>query len=321
MDQATEATADAWPRLTSLSQALRWATSELTAAGVETAENDAVLMAAHLTGLDRGELQAKAIIGAGVPDGFVQAVQQRARRVPLQHLTGKAPFRRIEFAVGPGVFIPRPETELLVELATQRLREDQADGIVHPLVMDLCTGSGAIAAAVADEVPHARVHAVELSDHAVVWAQRNLSPYKRVQLRQADATQVPHDLAGRVDVVVTNPPYVPSSEPPVSPEVLEHDPALALWGGGEDGMDLPVAIIRAAAQLLRPGGYMAIEHAESQVDAVHQAYLEHGFTCVQLHHDLTGRPRATSANLATIRTTADGPDLNNHQHGVQQWPA
>ncbi|WP_231559530.1 peptide chain release factor N(5)-glutamine methyltransferase [Kocuria sp. ZOR0020] len=309
---------DSAVRMTSLSQALRWATGELTAAGVETPENDAVLMAGHLMGLDRGEVQAKAIIGADVPQGFEPMVQQRTQRVPLQHLTGTAPFRGIELAVGPGVFIPRPETELLVELATQRLRADLAEGIGRPVVMDLCTGSGAIAAAVAHEVPQARIHAVELSDEALVWAQRNLAPYKRVELRQADATEVPGDLVGRVDVVVTNPPYVPDSEPPVSPEVTDHDPAMALWGGGADGMRLPVAIIRAAAQVLRPGGYMVLEHAESQADAVHQAYEGTGFTSVELHHDLTGRPRATSAVLAAREPESDGPDVNHHQHGVQQ---
>lgn len=306
------------PALSSLSQALRWATSELTAAGVDSAENDAVVMAAHLTGLERGELQAKAIIGAQVPAGFVQMVQQRAQRVPLQHLTGTAGFRGIELAVGPGVFIPRPETELLVELATQCLREQMADGIAHPVVMDLCTGSGAIAAAVADELPQARIHAVELSDQAYPWAQQNLSAYKRVHLRQGDATQVPPDLVGRVDVVVSNPPYVPDREPPQSPEVIDHDPAMALWGGGADGMKLPTAIITASAQLLRAGGYMVIEHAESQADAVRRAYLDNGFASVQLHHDLTGRPRATSALLSTTNLPAHGADLNNHQHGVQQ---
>ncbi|NHU84548.1 peptide chain release factor N(5)-glutamine methyltransferase [Kocuria sp. JC486] len=294
---------------TSLAQALRWATTELDAAGLASAEADAVLIAAHLLGLDRGEVQAKAIIGAPVPQGFEDLVRQRARRIPLQHLTGTAPFRRIELAVGPGVFVPRPETELLVELAVQRLRTDQGEGVTRPVVVDLCTGSGAIAAALADEVPHAKVHAIELSEQAHAWALRNLEG-RRVDLRLGDATVVPEDLRGRVHVVVSNPPYVPDREPPTDPEVAEHDPALALWGGGEDGMRVPDAVIAAAAGLLVPGGWCVVEHAESQRQAIAAAFHRHGFVDVECHNDLTGRPRATSALL---------PALNHpQQQEVQQ---
>ncbi|MDO5618386.1 peptide chain release factor N(5)-glutamine methyltransferase [Kocuria sp.] len=315
------------PGTRSLAQGLRWATSLLAEAGVETAENDAVLLAAHLTGLDRGEVQAKAIIGADTPTGYRELVERRAQRVPLQHLIGKAPFRRVELEVGPGVFIPRPETELLVELVTERLREAQAEGRAHPVVVDLCTGSGAIAAALADEAPHARIHAVELSEQAHVWAARNLAPYKRVELRLADATQVPPERTGTVDVVVSNPPYVPESEAPLPPEVADHDPAMALWGGGDDGMTVPNRIIAAAAQWLRPGGYLAVEHAESQAQAVARAFHTHGFTHVELHHDLAQRPRATAGFLATPRTSEPcqpESELRQYQadpspqHGVQE---
>ncbi|KAA9395646.1 peptide chain release factor N(5)-glutamine methyltransferase [Kocuria coralli] len=289
----------------SLAQALRWATAELGAAGVASAEADAVLIAAHLLNLDRGEVQAKAIIGAPVPEGFEELVRRRSRREPLQHLTGTAPFRRIELAVGPGVFIPRPETELLVDLAAERLRRDQAEGTPRPLAIDLCTGSGAIAAALADEVPHARLFAVELSEEAHAWAQRNLAGH-RVDLRLGDATRVPDDLRGRMDVVVSNPPYVPGDEVPTEPEVIDHDPRMALMGGGADGMQIPERIIAAAASLLKAGGWCAIEHAESQAAAVAEAFARHGFSEVEGHDDLTDRPRATSAVLSG-RSAQDVP--------------
>lgn len=296
----------------SLAQALRRATSELDAAGVASPENDAILLAAHLMNLDRAEVQAKAIIGAQVPTGFEDLIRRRVAREPLQHLTGTAPFRRIELAVGPGVFIPRPETELLVELATQRLREDQSEGVTRPVVVDLCTGSGAIAAALADEVPHAKIHALELSEQAYQWARCNLEPYKRVELRLADATVVPEDLRGRAEVVVSNPPYVAAEEAPTDPEVLNHDPALALWGGGVDGMEVPVRIIATAAQVLKPGGWCVIEHAQSQARAVAEALAAHGFRDVESHQDLTGRPRATSGCLDPGRPQQGTRD------GVQQ---
>lgn len=310
----------------SLAQSLRWATAELERVGVASAEADAVLIAAHLLRLDRGEVQAKAIIGAPVPAGFEDLVRRRAQREPLQHLTGTAPFRRIELAVGPGVFIPRPETELLVELATERLRRDQSEGVTRPMVVDLCTGSGAIAAAVADEVPHARIHAFEVDDQAVDWARKNLSAHKRVTLHHADATQIPDDLRGRADVVISNPPYVPDAEPPTDPEVTRHDPALALWGGGQDGMVVPRRIIAAASALLRPGGWCVIEHAESQVAAIHRAFGDQGFHTVEAHEDLTGRPRATSGILheatTAVTATAEAPDPeradDSTPNGVQQ---
>ncbi|MCY1683211.1 peptide chain release factor N(5)-glutamine methyltransferase [Kocuria sp. SL71] len=280
-----------------LAQALRRATARLERAGVPAAEADAVQLAGHLLGLQRGEVAARAIIGADAPEGLDELVERRAAREPLQHIVGTAPFRRLAIQVGPGVFIPRPETELLVELLVERLREDQADGEARPVVVDLCTGSGAIAAAVADEVPHARVHAIELDPQALHWARRNLEG-TRVDLRGGDATHAPEDLRGRCAAVVSNPPYVPAREPITQPEVLEHDPAAALWGGGDDGMEMPRRIIAAAAQLLRPAGWCVLEHAESQAEDMQEQMRSSGFEQVQLHQDLTGRPRATSGVLA-----------------------
>lgn len=281
----------------SLSRALRESAAELSQAGVDGADVDAVLLAGHLLGLDRGEVTARALLGDDEPAGLAELVRRRALREPLQHIVGSAPFRRLELAVGPGVFIPRPETELLVELALERLAgapaQDQTEG---PVVVDLCTGSGAIAAALADEAPAARVHAVELDPQALAWARRNLEG-REVDLRQGDATEVPADLRGRCSVVVSNPPYVPAAQPPVQPEVLDHDPALALWGGGDDGMAMPRRIIAAAAGLLAPGGWCILEHAESQEQAMQEAFAAAGFREIQGHRDLSGRPRATSGVL------------------------
>lgn len=279
-----------------LAQSLRRAIGVLTEAGVSTPEVDATLLAGHLLGLDRGEVAARAIIGAPAPAGFDELVARRARREPLQHIIGTAPFRRLELRVGPGVFVPRPETELLVELLVQRLRTEQSEGTARPVVVDLCTGSGAIAAAVADEVPHARVHAIELDPQALRWARQNLEG-RRVDLREGDATVAPEDLRGRCAAVVSNPPYVPGAEPPTEPEVTDHDPALALWGGGEDGMQMPRRIIAAARDLLAPGGWCVLEHAESQAAAMVAAFEAAGFGEIQGHHDLAGCPRATSAVL------------------------
>jgi release factor glutamine methyltransferase len=280
-----------------LAQALRRATARLEEAGVPAAQADAVQLAGHLLGLDRGEVVARAILGTGAPEGLEELVARRAAREPLQHIVGTAPFRRLELQVGPGVFIPRPETELLVELLVERLREDLAQGQGRPVVVDLCTGSGAIAAAIADEVPHARVHAIELDPQALQWARRNLEG-TRVDLREGDATKAPEDLRGRCAAVVSNPPYVPAREPITQPEVLVHDPAAALWGGGDDGMDMPRRIIAAAAELLRPGGWCVLEHAESQAEDMQGQMRRAGFEQVQGHHDLAGRARATSGVLA-----------------------
>lgn len=280
-----------------LAQDLRWAIQKLTAAGVESARADAVAIAAHAMNVDLGQVQVQAILDARTPEGFVDMVQARARRIPLQHVTGKAPFRGRELQVGPGVFIPRFDTELLVDLVLERIHAEHQGPDASPVVVDLCTGSGAIAAAVADELPHVRVHAIELSKEAHAWAQRNLAAYSAVDLRLGDATQVPEDLRNRADVVVSNPPYIPDTQIPDTPEVIDHDPAMALWGGGADGMQMPVAIIKAASEFLRPGGYLVMEHASSQEQAVAEAFVTRGFCAVQGYRDVVGRPRATAGVL------------------------
>ncbi|WP_394252152.1 peptide chain release factor N(5)-glutamine methyltransferase [Arthrobacter pityocampae] len=285
-----------------MEEALRAAERQLRAAGVPSPRVDAELLAAHLLGVSRGRLRALALIGAPVPEGFQALVDERARRVPLQHLTGVAYFRRIELLVGPGVFVPRPETETVAQLVI-----DRASGLVAPRVVDLGTGSGAIAAAVADEVPGAEVYAVELSDLALAWAGPNLARFG-VHLVQGDlATALPeHD--GTFDVVVSNPPYIPAEAVPQEPEVAEHDPRMALYGGGADGMELPRAAAESAARLLRPGGYFVMEHAEVQAPWV-AAVLERAgvWTEVTTHQDLGGRDRATSAVLTAEPVLPDTP--------------
>ena len=178
----------------SLGQAVRWAEQVLAEAGIDSARTDALLLAGHLTGLSRGEVEARAIIGGDEPAGYAELVAERARRIPLQHLTGVAHFRYLTLAVGPGVFVPRPETETVVQTVVDELREQLAAGVHRPHVVDLGTGSGAIAASVAHEVPQARVHAVELSGTAHAWAAENL---RSVALTPTKSTALIRSLSRR----------------------------------------------------------------------------------------------------------------------------
>ena len=258
---------------------------------------DAELLAAHLLGVSRGELQAAVILGRPAPAGLDDLVALRATRVPLQHLTGTAPFRGFEIAVGPGVFVPRPETEQVAQVAI-----DAAAAAFRftgrALVVDLCTGSGAIAIAVAREVPGAVVHGVELDVSAFTWARRNahLAAPGAVVLHHADARTALVELDGTVDVVVANPPYVPPGAVPMDPEVAEHDPAVALYGLGADGLEVPRGIVAAAARLLRAGGLLVLEHAEVQDAAARAMVAVPGaFAPAVTRNDLTGRARMVVA--------------------------
>ena len=276
-----------------LEPALQAAAARLTRAGVPSPRADAELLAAHLLGMGRGELVAAAIRGACAPEGLDELIDERCRRVPLQHLTGTVCFRGIDLAVGPGVFIPRPETEDVAGAAiaaASLVADNRADG---PLVVDLCAGSGAIAAAVAREVPGSRVHAVEVDAGAHAWAQRNLAG-TGVSLHLGDATAALPGLAGlegTVDVVVTNPPYIPDGMVPVDPEVADHDPPVALYGRSADGLAVPLAVAAQARILLRPGGRLVMEHAEGQQPTVLRALQRSGWAQVQGHRDLAGRNR------------------------------
>jgi release factor glutamine methyltransferase len=274
----------------SLAEALAEAARRLAAAGVPTPRVDAELLAAHLLGESLGRVRALAFSDAAAPAGFEDLVAERARRIPLQHITGKAYFRHLELAVGPGVFVPRPETETVAQLAI-----DRAAGLDRPKVVDLGTGSGAIAGSVAGEVAKAEVYAVELSPLAHAWAERNLAPLG-VTLILGDLREALSDQNGTFDVVVSNPPYIPAEAIPNEPEAAEHDPPEALYGGGADGMELPAAAAAAAARLLKPGGFFVMEHAEVQAGTI-AAMLsaDPHWTEVRTHCDLNDRERATSA--------------------------
>jgi release factor glutamine methyltransferase len=276
-----------------LRSAVRAATARLAAAGVPSAEADAVALAAHALGVCVGDVRKAMVLGGAAPAAYQLLVEERAARVPLQHLTGRAGFRGLELSVGPGVFVPRPETELVAGLAI-----DAARALGAPVVVDLCTGSGAIALAVADEVPSATVYAVELGVDAHAWAARNVADTGLgVELRQGDATTAFPELEGTVDVVVSNPPYIPVGMVPLDPEVRDHDPELALYGGSEDGLRVPLAVAARAAELLRPGGLLVMEHADTQGEALPAALRRTGaWTDVADHEDLAGRPRATTAH-------------------------
>ena len=266
------------------------AATRLTEAGVDSPRADAEELAAWVHGVKRGELHT-------VRDGdfdarFWEAIARRESREPLQHITGLAYFRYLELEVGPGVFVPRPETEVMVGWAIDRLR---AMDIAEPLIVDLCSGSGAIALAIAQEVPRARVHAVELSDDALVWTRRNVEG-SRVILHQADARTALRDLDAQVDLVISNPPYIPLTEwEYVATEARDYDPELALFSG-EDGLDMIRALERTAHRLLRPGRWLAVEHSDQQGGAVQRIFLEElGWVEAGDHRDLTGRPRFFTA--------------------------
>jgi len=325
--------------VTSLREAVRDAVLVLSGAGIHSAEFDAITLAACALGTTSSEVHKLMIVGAPVPPGFEDLVAERARRVPLQHLTGKAGFRRLELSVGPGVFIPRFETELVAGLAIAHLnlishqpnppkpgkpRDGATErganlgsvrGIVpgfggdeptpslglRSVVVDLCAGSGAIALAIKDEVPAAEVHGVEVSELAHAWAIRNRDDLGLdVDIRLGDAALAFPELESGVDVVVSNPPYIPAGAIPVDPEVRDHDPEVALYGGSTDGLRIPLEVAARAAVLLRPGGLFVMEHADVQGDSVLARLASTGWwQDIQDHEDLNGRPRAVTAVRAS----------------------
>ncbi|MDR6325395.1 peptide chain release factor N(5)-glutamine methyltransferase [Actinoplanes couchii] len=274
---------------TRLAPELAAATVDLGAAGVSSPRVDAELLAAHALGVPRGRLLLTDTIRAAELSRFRDLVARRARRIPLQHLLGSAAFRYVELAVGDGVFTPRPETELLAGWGVERTGPGA-------LVVDLCSGSGAIAVAIADETKAGRVIAVERSPAALPWLRRNTGGYPVVEVVAGDVTD-PDLLAGlhgTVDVLLCNPPYVPDGTE-VPPEVSGHDPAEAVFGGG-DGLVVIRPVIELAARLLVPGGSLGIEHDDVHGEAVPALLRADGrFTGVTAHDDLTGRPRYATA--------------------------
>jgi release factor glutamine methyltransferase len=295
-------------------EAIAEATQKLAGAGIDSARVDAELLAEYALGVPRGRLAFAPDPPPERIDLLRRLVAARATRVPVQHLTGLAPFRYLELAVGPGVFIPRPETELLVDWGLERLA-----GIEAPVVVDLASGTGAIALSVAAECPRATVYAVERSAAALTWLRRNAEG-SRVRIVEGDVTDPAvlggpapggpggggelgapggggpelAGLDGRVDLVLCNPPYVPD-ESPVAPEVSGHDPREAVFGG-PDGLAVIRPVIARSAALLRPGGALGIEHDDSHGGAVPDLLRADGrFEAIEDHRDLTGRPRFATA--------------------------
>lgn len=289
---------------TTLDAEIRSATARLADAGIASAHVDAVTLAAHVLGCDEGEVRRRMVMrsatDADFRPAFGELVRERESRIPLQHLTGVAHFRRLTVRVGPGVFIPRPETELVAQAVIDALAE-----IEDPVVVDLGTGSGAIALAVKDEAPHAQVIAVELDPLAHGWAVANRDHTGiDVDVVLGDATTALPDLLGGVDIVVSNPPYIPTDMEPVDPEVRDHDPQLALYGGSSDGLAIPLRIAARAALLLRPGGLLVMEHADSHGQSLPaRLRTTRDWTDIVDHPDLSGRPR-----FVTARRNTSAPD-------------
>ena len=262
------------------------ATARLRAAGIASPDFDAAELLAFVTGSSRLRLSVP------TPDQklrYDDLIARRAAREPLQHLTGTAAFRYRELAVGPGVFVPRPETEVMVGWILDRIA-----GVPQPLVVDLCSGSGAIAGAVATERPDSIVHAVELSPEACVWARRNLAGTGAV-LHEGDIDGCLPEFDGQVDAVISNPPYIPlTAWESVTAEVRDHDPALALWSG-DDGLDEIKVVAATAGRLLKPGGWFACEHADVQGESAPAVFTATAsFTEVRDQLDLAGRHRFTT---------------------------
>lgn len=269
------------------------AAARLEQAGVDSPVHDAEALAAHVLDVPRVTVRSASMNQAQQRE-YDELVDRRAARVPLQHLVGRASFRRVELAVGPGVFVPRPETEVVAGWALEALEQARRDA-PHPVVADLCTGSGAIAAALADEAPWACVHAVELDDEAYGWASRNLAGTD-VDLRHGDMASALADLDGTVDVVVSNPPYIPlDAWESVSVEGRDHDPGLALWAG-DDGLELIRLLERTAHRLLRSGGVVGAEHADQQGQVAPAVFTDAArWVEVRDHRDLAGRDRYVTA--------------------------
>ncbi|WP_410173497.1 peptide chain release factor N(5)-glutamine methyltransferase, partial [Frankia nepalensis] len=308
-----------------LAAQLTAATRVLAEAGGESPRADADLLAAHVLGVSRGRLPLIREIPGEAAERLRALVARRCRRVPLQHLTGEAYFRHRTLAVGPGVFVPRPETETVAGWAIDELRAGARPGGPGLVCVDLCAGSGAIALALADEVPGAEVHAVEADPAALGYLRRNVAAAGlAVGVHAADvlggAGPVPDGwaevsvldalagLVGRVDAVVSNPPYLPDSDRvTVAPEVGDHDPPWALWGGGGDGLAAPRAVAAVAAALLRPGGLFAMEHADGQGPAARALLVgTRGWSEVATRRDLAGRDRFVTARLEVSADRAEG---------------
>jgi release factor glutamine methyltransferase len=273
----------------------------LSAAGVGSPRVDAELLAAQVVGVERTKLMLAPLVDDEVVEQLRALVARRVKREPLQHIMGSAPFGPVEVAVGEGVFTPRPETELMLEWGLARISD-----IATPTVVDLCSGSGALALAVAATRPDAVVHAVEADPAALVWTRRNAAEQARagrtpIVVHAADVRwpDLLVELESRVDLVLCNPPYVPDGTP-VPPEVADWDPPGAVFGG-PDGLEIVRSVVTVAAGLLRYGGVLAIEHDDTHGEAVPALLRRRRVLAeVQDHRDMTGRPRFATARRTQL---------------------
>jgi release factor glutamine methyltransferase len=224
-------------------------------------------------------------------ESFELVLARRVAREPLQHITGTAPFRHLELAVGPGVFTPRPETEQVVGFALEKISD-----VKSPLIVDLCSGSGAIAISLATEISASKVYAVELSEDAYSYLVKNSASYGLVEanLRNQDLQFSLAELDGEVDLVISNPPYIPNDAIPIDLEVQLHEPSISLYGG-VDGLDVVRQISNRAMRLLKPGGLLVMEHADTQSNAIGKLLLYEGWLAIEARADLAGKERMISA--------------------------
>ncbi len=279
---------------------LTQAVSQLRRVGVDSPEQDARQLLAYAAGIELARLPLLDAVEDDQASNFQALIEKRACRVPLQHLTGRAHFRYLELGVGPGVFVPRPETEVMTGWAIEHLRPmvyavARGKSRHLPVVVELGTGSGAIAKSIATELTGTRIHAVEMSEEAAAYAARNLAD-TTVELYVRDMAGALPELNGAVDLVIANPPYIPlDAFESVVPEVRDHDPILALVSG-QDGLDAIKAVVAEAARLLRPAGLLCVEHADVQGESVQQILLDYNaFVAVRDHRDLADRPRFITA--------------------------
>jgi release factor glutamine methyltransferase len=269
--------------------------SKLKEAGVTSAIVDAELIVCYCLGISRSELSLMVATNQEFPqeslDKFQLALARRVARQPLQHITGSAPFRHLELKVGPGVFTPRPETEQVVGFAMEKLANLQS-----PLIVDLCSGSGAIAISLATEVLGSKVFAVEKSEEAFVYLLENAASYglSENNLRHEDLQNSLTELDGQVDLVISNPPYIPNDAIPIDLEVQLHEPSISLYGG-VDGLDVIRQISIRAKKLLKSGGLLVLEHADSQSSAIGKLLLDGGWLEIETRADLAGKERMISA--------------------------
>jgi release factor glutamine methyltransferase len=283
------------------------ASDRLTAARVPSPRHDAEQLLAGVLGVDRARLTSVDVLTPDDARRYGELVQRRCGREPLQHILGRAAFRYFELDVGPGVFVPRPETELLAGTAVDELLRLTRAGVGSPHAVDLCTGSGAVALAMATEAPGSRVTAVEISHSAYGYARRNCRA-SGVDLRLGDIADAVDDLAGQVHVVTANPPYIPlGAFESVDPEAREFEPATALWSGA-DGLDMIRSVASVAARLLVDGGLVVCEHADLQGESAPAVFAAAGgWSEVRDHVDLAGRPRFLTARRRAGRRPRPDP--------------